>query len=194
MKSLLKNLKNFYFKDHGITLVELIIAITVMVMMLGISSIYLPTYRANQVKKQAALDLNDSLRFAQSLAASPEGSDTKYYHWHYDADTNQITIMDDQDANQRVFKFDGEEKVKVVIDPALTDIYVKTKTPVMYQDEGLTQEAAGKIQIYHIAQTDANNLFYQISVSNNTFNLTREVVGQTDDATDNSGYIRTTGQ
>ncbi len=156
-----KFIKQFFSEQAGITLVELIIAITVMVMMLGITSIYLPTYRASQLKRQAALDLNDSLRFAQSLAASPESGDIEFYHWHYDEDDNLIMITDDSGDNERIFNFDSADKVLVVTD--IEDIYIKTKTPVMYSDEALTTEAVGSIQIYHISQTDVDNLYYKMS-------------------------------
>lgn len=174
-----KLIKKFIKENTGITLIELVIAITVMTMMLGITAIYLPTYRANQVKKQAALDLNDSLRFAQSLAASPESGDIEFYHWHYDTDANNMIVTDSNDANERVFKFDSADKIEIVTN--IEDIYIKTKTPALYADEDLTTEAAGTIQVYHNAMKSENDLFYQINVSNNSFNITREKVGENDD-------------
>jgi|GEM_PF-3213816 len=173
-------IKKFISENTGITLVELIIAITVMTMMLGISAIYLPTYRANQVKKQAALDLNDSLRFAQSLAASPESGEIEYYHWRYDEDANNMVVTDSNGENERVFNFDSADKIEV--NSNINDIYIKTKAPAMYADEDLTVEVAGTIQIYHIAMKSDSDLFYQINISNNSFNITRERVGDyTDD-------------
>jgi len=155
-----------------------------MVMMLGITAIYLPTYRANQVKKQAALDLNDSLRFAQSLAASPESGEIEYYHWQYDQDANNVLVTDDEGENMRVFNFDSADKIEIFT--SIDDIYIKTKTPAMYADEDLTVEAAGIMYVVHIAQKTANNLYYQISISNNSFNISR---GTVDEGTDFNALI-----
>jgi len=191
MQNIFQKLREVLFSEQGITLVELIIAITVMVLMLGITSIYLPTYRANQVKKQAALDLNDSLRYAQSLAVSPSNENIKYYHWNYNPDTNEITILDDADKLERTVRFDGGDKVAIVSN--IDDIYIKTKTPGLYADPSLTTEAVGSIQIFHISQQKANDMFYQINVANNSFNLTREIVGETSDGA-NPNYNLTSGQ
>ncbi len=142
------------------------------------TTIYLPNYRANQLLKQAALDVNDSLRYAQSLSLSLRGDDTNYYVWDLDPELPQVVISDENDNELKRISYDDDNHQLMTIDADFSPLYFQAKTGSIYSDVALSTRAQGEIKVIHSQLADDGRRYYSIEIYNNSFNLESKILGE----------------
>ncbi len=177
MKSLLSKIYiNLIKPSSGMTLIELIVAMTIVVIMLAGTVVFLPYYRDNQALKQGSLDLNDSLRFAQTLSLSQQ--EEQYTVWKItDSTEPQICVIDDvgyvNDSNceNSGKKFDLSNKLN--IETNIREIFFQGKTGIMYNSSEFATASMveGDIRLIHINHENVGDIYYAVNLNANSFSI-----------------------
>ncbi|MFA4930426.1 MAG: prepilin-type N-terminal cleavage/methylation domain-containing protein [Patescibacteria group bacterium] len=180
---------NKIFKNQsGFTLVELLIAIAIMVMLLGAAITYLPAYRNQQVLRQGSLDVNNSLRQAQTLAFAPDENNVDYYVWEIldnGADVgclteNYISVWaglkpaPTEPAHTTCL----DDKILIDFVDGVDKLYFQVQTGKIFADDALSVPAYGQIEVKHTAMQDVDDYYYNIGIYNDSFDLLNSTVGE----------------
>ena len=191
MKNLIKKLidscKKNLRDESGMSLIELIVAMVIVAMLLGVSTMYLPTYRDQQMLRQAALDVNDSLRLAQTKALTTESGNANWYSWSVESDSSTVcsaqtgrkSIVIQSDApnsSPLCVGFDEKDHGKVQITPEGLSLYFQTKTGRIFSSDKTTR-ANTNIEIKHINMQSTGSNAYRLSINNDSIGYQAAKVG-----------------
>jgi len=166
------------------TLVELIIAMVIASIMIGSAAVFLPNYRDMQTLKQSSLDLNDSLRYAQTLALGKQTDD--YVSWKImeKDDEKLICVIDKRNLEEdpeceslgKIF----DVSPKISIQSNFTDIYFQGNTGVMYNDTDFDTAAIinGEVRLIHTNRDEVGDTYYGMILASNSFSLNQDSIGE----------------
>ncbi len=184
MKNIINKISKWMKSESGMTLVELIVAMVIASIMIGSAAVFLPNYRDTQMLKQSNLDLNDSLRYAQTLALGKQTDD--YVNWKImDVDgEKQICVIDKNNLEEdpeceslgKIFNI-GK---KVDLESNFLDIYFQGNTGVMYNDPDFETAVvlSGEIRLIHINKDEAGDMYYGVILSSNSFSMNQDIIGE----------------
>lgn len=190
-----EKLKGLYQANSGMTMIEILVAIAIIVVLMGVTMISLPRYRDSKTLEQASKDINDTLRQAQTLALSPNIPNAKYFVWEIKAGATDDEQCPDRQYIGVVADVEGAIEKKTCLDTKVnlqTDnigaLYFEVKTGNIFSDSALTVPANGKLTMEHTNHPGDSDLYFEININANTFSLGKEVV-----ASDQSGIALACG-
>lgn len=172
--------------ESGMTLVELIVAMTIVVIMLAGTVVFLPYYRDNQALKQGSLDLNDSLRYAQTKSLSQ--NEEEYTVWKVLTDATEPTLCVIQNSDYSLDqicqnlgkKFTLSNKLNIVTN--VPEIFFQGKSGMMYNSPDFENASliSGEARLIHINHDRVGDMYYGVVLDANSFSV---VQGDVSDAT-----------
>lgn len=178
-----KMFKDLFRSSSGMTMIEILMAMAIILLLMGVTMISLPRYRDSQTLEQVSKDVNDTLRQAQTWALSPNMPKAEYYVWDIKtgaADDEQcpnrqyIGVMADvEDAYEKKTCLDDKVNLQA---ENIGPLYFEVKTGKIFNDEALTIPANGKLTIEHDNHPGDSGLYYEINIVADTFSLGKEVV------------------
>lgn len=184
-------MKNKIFKIYsellkvksGMTLIELIVAMTIVVIMLAGTVVFLPNYRDNQALKQGSLDLNDSLRYAQTKSLSQ--NDTEYTVWKVlNGDDPKICVIGGVDyktdsecaTSGKIFEL--SDKLSIVTNVPIIFWQGKTGTMFNSPDFETASLISGEARLIHINHSEQGDMYYGVTMAANSFSLEQNSISE----------------
>ena len=185
------NLNNILKSSKGMTLIEIIVAVVMIVLLMGVTMVYLPGYRNQQLIEQMSKDVEDSLRQAQTLAYNPEDSKALYYRWQINTDSASdekcgdndfIVITSSSKPDQVIDKLCLDGRIDLAqIDIADNDLYFQVKSGRIFEDNSLQVPASGSLKLNVGADPNNPNLNREIQISADLFYAYQQEVDQEGD-------------
>ncbi len=173
---LTKILQKFMNIESGMTLIELIVAISIVAILLAATTTMLPYYRDSQLLKQGGLDLNDSLRYAQTMALEKDKNSNEYVAWKL-LDVHKVCVIDSKelakDANceqsRKIFEFDK----KLNITSNLDNLYFQGGTANIYDSDDFTTADLARIEVAvkHSNRSQIGDTYYGVKIAANSFGM-----------------------
>ena len=184
MKSIISKIYDSLLKpSSGMTLIELIVAITIVVIMLAGTVVFLPYYRDNQALKQGSLDLNDSLRYAQTKSLSQ--NEDNYTVWKIlEGDDPKICVISGKDyetdsecsSSGKIFEL--SDKLSIVTNVPI--IFWQGKTGMMYNSPEFETASlvSGEERLIHVNHSDEGDLYYGVTIAANSFSVVQDNISK----------------
>jgi prepilin-type N-terminal cleavage/methylation domain-containing protein len=188
-------LQKFTQTESGMTLIELLVAMTIVGILLAATTTMLPYYRDNQMLKQGSLDLNDSLRYAQTLALEKDKNSHEYVEWKL-IDEHKICVISskEREANPncenagKIYEFDK----KLNITTNLENIYFQGGTANIYDDSdfGTAGLANIEVAVKHSNRSQIGDTYYGVKIAANSFGMVSDSIKEeTESDDDNTGGV-----
>ncbi|HPH78722.1 MAG TPA: prepilin-type N-terminal cleavage/methylation domain-containing protein [bacterium] len=169
--------------ESGMTLIELIVAMTIVAILSAATVTILPYYRDQQLLKQGGLDLNDSLRYAQTLALEKDKNSEEFVVWKL-VDDHKICVIDnkeyavDPDCENTGQVYDFDKKLSVVA--GLDELFFQGGTGNIYENSDFDTADLAKIQvaITHSNRSEVGDTYYGVKIAANSFGLMSSTINE----------------